>query len=84
MWVDCVVMGMFIGKECTVEHFSVSIVQHSDGIATVSYVGLDGSVYCFDVSADRVMLVSAQLIACAVGLSLDEPVCSGRYDEYVS
>jgi hypothetical protein len=35
-------MGMFIGKECTVEHFSVSIVQHSDGIATVAYIGLDG------------------------------------------
>ena len=38
-------MGMFIGKECTVEHFSVSIVQHSDGIATVAFIGLDGSVY---------------------------------------
>jgi hypothetical protein len=71
-------MGIFIGKECTVEHFSVSIVQHSDGIATVAYIGLDGSVYRFEVSADRAMLFSAQLIGWARYCMAFDPVYEGR------
>lgn len=66
------------------EHFSVSIVQHSDGIATVAYIGLDGSVYRFEVSADRAMLFSAYLIGWARDCMAFEPVCSERHDEYVS
>lgn len=60
------------------EHFSVSIVQHSDGIATVAYVGLDGSVYRFEVSADRAMLFSAQLIGWVRCCMVFDPVCEGR------
>ena len=60
------------------EHFSVSIVQHSDGIATVAYIGLDGSVYRFEVSADRAMLFSAQLIGWVRYCMAFDPVCEGR------
>lgn len=45
-------MGIFIGKECIVEHFSVSIVQHSDGIATVAYIGVVVVVYPMAVVSD--------------------------------
>jgi hypothetical protein len=71
-------MGVFVGKECIVEHFSVSIVQRSDGVATVAYIGLDGSVYRFEVSADRAMLFSAQLIGWARYCMAFDPVCEGR------
>lgn len=60
------------------EHFSVSIVQHSDGIATVAYTGLDGSVYRFEVSADRVMLFSARLIDWVRCCMVFDSVCEGR------
>ena len=71
-------MGMFVGKECIVEHFSVSIVQHSDGIATVACIGLDGGVYRFEVSADRVVLFSARLIGWARYCMAFDSVCEGR------
>lgn len=71
-------MGMFVGKECIVECFSVSIVQHSDGIAIVAYTGLDGSVYRFEVSADCAVLFSAQLIGWARYCMAFDLVCEGR------
>ena len=68
-------MGMFVGKECIVECFSVSIVQRSDGTAVVSCEGLFGFSCHAVVCADDAVLFSACLIGWARDCMAFGPVC---------
>lgn len=45
------------------KHFSVGIIQHFDGAATVAFTSPAGHVYRTVVSADRAVLASAYLIS---------------------
>ena len=55
--------------------FSVGIVFHSDGTATVSCEGLDGRSYCAVVGADRAVLFSA----CLIDWAWDGLLCGGEW-----